>query len=248
MANVATSKYNARGPLKVLWEWNGVDITQFGDGAGTFDYTSGSPVGTFSVGPLPVSGADYPDKDVLIFTSGTGTLAVGYYLINDLPALPERFIYRARVGQREAGSGPLVVFGMQDALHHFSFGLEVDQSGLVLCGNNRDGYFNAGLYRAFTSMIAYPSGVSIEADVMLRDPSTGVDPQVNILLNSAGQGGEAYGKGGGTWTPWGGSPALYDSSWQSGGTIRPALGFFCSTSYGPSWVSELQILTHPWGE
>ena len=247
MANVETNEYNSRAPSKLLWEWNGADISQFGDGAGTFDYTTGTPVGTLSVGAMPVSGADYPDEDVLIFTNGAGTLASGFYLINDLPPLPERFIYRARVGQRTAGSGPLVALGMQDATHHFSFGLEVDQSGLVLCGNNTDGYWLGGLVKAVTS-IAYPSGLTIEADVMIRHPDTGVDPQVNILIESAVQSdGEAYGKGGRSWTPWGGASALYDSSWQSGGPLKPGIGFFCSIGYAPSWMSELQIWSHPWG-
>lgn len=247
MTNVATSRYNSRGPGKLLWEWNGADITQFGDGAGTPDYTSASAGGALSVGAFPVSGADYPNENVLLWTEDNAAIGMSYFLINDLPELPERFVYRARLGKRTTSSGPVVILAMQDATHHFIFGWEVDQTALILCGNNTDGWFQGGLYRAQTAVVAYDSGTQMEFDVMLRDPSTGVDPQVNILARGAGGDWDAYGKGGTAWTPWGGASALYDSSWQSGGTIKkPGIGFYSDNNDPDSWMSELQIFSHPW--
>ena len=250
MANVATSKYNARSPSKVLWEWNGTDITQFGNGSGTPDSTYGSPDGTLSVGAVPTAGIDVPSGNVLKYTTGTATSSAAVFFINDLPTLPERFIYRIRLGPYVAGCAPQVLLAAQDATHNFVFTWYQDETTWQL-GNNNSGIFEAGVYlRAGTATYGpetVDSGVLFEFDVMLRDPDTGVDPQMNATVMNYGMVKPGHVKGGKSWTTWGGSSAAYHSSWQSGGTIKnPGVLFTCNGTAQVGWFGEMQILSHPW--
>jgi len=248
MTNIATSKFNSRAASKVLWEWNGTDITQFGNGSGTPDNTYGSPDGTLSVGAVPTSGIDVPSGDVLIYTTGTATSAHAHFLINDLPPLPERFIYRARLGPKTGAvtCEPFMIFAEQDATHWIGTAYSVGGALQIQLGNNVDGLISAAHYLV-TSITDLSSGIVVEVDVMLRNPDTGVDPQINATLREARAGVVGYGKGGASWSSFGSPPAIYDSSWQSGGTIRqPGIGFLCNGSALTAWIGELQILSHPW--
>ena len=250
MANIATSKYNSRSSSKLLWEWNGSDITQFGNGSGAPDNTYGTPDGTLSVAAVPTASIDVPSNNVLLYTTGTATSAHAHFLINDLPPLPERFIYRARLGPNTGGvtCEPFLIFAEQDATHWMGTAYSTGSVLLIQLGNSVDGIFVAGDSIAVTGVTARLSGVVVEADCMLRDPDTGVDPQINVILHTAIGGALGYGKGGPAWSGFGTRPAIYDSSWQSGGTIKqPGVGFMSNGSSLTAWVSELQIFSHPWG-
>lgn len=240
---------NLPGGSTVLWEWNGADITQFGDGVGTPDNTYGSPDGTLSVGAVPTSNIDVPSGDVLIYTTGSATGAHAHFLINDLPTLPERFIMRARLGPKTGGvtCEPFLIFAEQDELHWVGTAYSTGGTLQLQLGNNRDGLFTAAHFISFGAVSNVDSGVVIEADIMLRDPSSGVDPQVNVIAREARAGVLGYGRGGTAWSSFGSPPAIWDSSWQTGGTIKQlGIGFLCNGASLTAWVGELQILSHPW--
>jgi hypothetical protein len=230
----------------VLWEWNGMDITQFGDGAGTPDYTYGTPDGTLSVSTPTLP--DVPSGNVLRYTTGTATSALALFAINDLPTLPERFIYRIRLGDYDTGCAPSALFAAQDGTHHFHFGWYTTQTTWAI-GNNNSGIYEAGIYLRAGGPGAIDSGIVFEFDVMLRDPDTGVDPQMNAIVSDYGIVNQGYVKGGAVWTTWGGSSAAYHSSWQSGGSVKnPGVMFTCNGTAQTSWIGELQILRHPWAK
>lgn len=232
----------------VLWEWNGNDITQFGNGSGTPDHTYGSPDGTLSVGAVPTASTDVPSGDVLLYTTGTATSAHAHFYINDLPSLPERFIYRARLGPRVGGgtTQPMLIAAGQDELHWYGTAYSGGGVLQVQLGNNRDAVFVAGHYIA-TSIGDENFGTIVELDCMLVDPSTGVDPQINVGLREFRGGLWTAGLGGPAWSSFGSPPSIYDASWQSGGTIKnPGVAFLCNGTAAVSWVGELQILRHPW--
>ena len=241
---LASSQSGVRGGQRVLWEWNGADITQFGDGAGNGDSSYGSPDGTLSVGATPGSGIDVPSGNALIYTTGSATNAIEYYKINDLPPLPERFIFRARLGPETSNCKAIMCFG-QDATHHMAFCWAVSQSTYQLANNN-SGVWEAGLYLRTGGPGTVQSGAVFEIDAMLRHPDTGVDPQICLDVRGPGVSATGYGKGGETWTAWGGSGAAYDSSWQSGGDLTPAISFALGAAATAVWISEMQILSHPW--
>lgn len=248
MANIATSKYNSRAPSKLLWEWNGTDITQFGDGAGTPNATYGTPDGTLSVGAVPTASTDVPSGDVLLYTTGTATSAHAHFYINDLPPLPERFIYRARLGPQLAGvtTQPMLIAGGQDELHWIGTAYSGSNVLQVQFGNNRDAIFVGG-YFVSTGISGINTGLLVELDCMLIDPDTGIDPQINLGLSEFRGGAWTAGLGGPSWSSFGTNVSIYDSSWQSGGSIKnPGVAFLCNGSSVVSWVGELQILSHPW--
>ena len=235
----------------IIWEWNGLDITQFGNGSGTPDNTYGTPDGTLSVGAVPTGSIDVPSANVLIYTTGTATLAHAHFLINDLPTLPERFIMRARLGPKTGSvtCEPILIVGEQDELHWVGTAYNTSGGLQLQLGNNRDGLISAGQFIAVTGVGDESSGIIVELDCMLRDPDTGVDPQINIALREARGGALGYGLGGPAWSGFGTPPAIYDSTWQSGGTIKqPGIAFLCNGSALTAWIGELQILRHPWAK
>ena len=236
------------GGAEILWEWNGVDITQFGDGAGTPDEVSGSPNGVLSVGAAPTSGVDVPSSNVLLYTPGSNTgNNIANFLANDLPSLPERYIMRARIGPKESTCNPLVCCIYQDKSHKMGLGWGGSSGLHVNFFNNTDGT-TSGHYISNTSLPQVDVGLVIEVDCLAVEPSSGVDPRLAMLIQECRYGIAAYGKGGPTsWGSWGGPPAIYDSSWQSGGTIRNFGIVFSNSGVGTAaWVGELQILSHPW--
>lgn len=234
----------------IIWEWNGTDITQFGNGSGTPDHTYGTPDGTLSVGAVPTASTDVPSGNVLLYTTGTATSAHAHFYINDLPSLPERFIYRARLGPR-VGAGttqPMLIAGGQDELHWIGTAYSTGGALQIQFGNNRDGIFTAAHYLV-SSISDENTGLLVELDCMLIDPDTGVDPQINLGVREFRGGLWSAGLGGPAWSTFGSPPAIYDSSWQSGGTIKnPGVAFLCNGTAAVSWVGELQILRHPWAK
>lgn len=232
----------------VLWEWNGSDITQFGDGAGTPDYVVNGANGTFSAGAVPTSGVDVPTSNVLRYASGSATSAYAYFLINDLPDLPERYVIRARLGPRElSNTFARVVCMAQDATHAALIGYGGSAGTYAVLCNNTDSV-TAAHTLLNSSLTDQEAGVVVEIECMAGEPSSGVDPRINMILKEARGGLIAYGKGGPTWSTIGSPPAIYHSSWQLGGSIRrPGLAFYCNGIGGTAaWVGELQILQHSW--
>jgi hypothetical protein len=134
----------------------------------------------------------------------------------------------------------------QDELHSLAFAWFSTQTTWQI-GNNNSGIFEAGIYLRSGGPQTVDSGVVFEFDVMLRDPDTGVDPQINASVINQAIAVPGYPRGGVSWTTWNGSSAAYHSSWQSGGTIKnPGVMFTCNGTAATSWVGEMQILSHPW--
>lgn len=237
------------GAVQVLWEWNGTDITQFGDGAGNPTNTYGSPDGTLSVAAVPTASIDVPSNNVLLYTTGSATAAHAHFLINDLPTLPERFIFRARIGPRTGAvtCEPCLIFCEQDETHWMGTAYNTGGTVQVQFANNVDGLLTAAHFITGSGIAEAASGIVLECDVMLRDPDTGVDPRINAIVREARAGALGYARGGPSWSSFGSPPAIYHSSWQSGGTIKqPGIAFLCNGASLTAWVSELQILSHPW--
>lgn len=232
----------------IIWEWNGVDITQFGDGAGTPDEVSGSPNGVLSVGAVPASGVDVPTSNVLLYTPGSNTGGnFAHFLVNDLPPLPERYIVRARTGPKESTCNPAVNCMYQDKSHRMGWGWGGSSGLHAFLFNNVDGT-TAGHFINNTSLPQTNVGLVVEVDCLAVEPSSGVDPKLAMLIQECRYGIAAYGKGGPTsWSSWGSPPAIYDASWQSGGTLRKFGIQFSNNGVGTAaWIGELQILRHPW--
>lgn len=233
------------GAIQVLWEWNGTDITQFGDGVGTPDYTNGSPNGVLSVGAVPTA-VDVPSTNVLLYTTGSATVTAAHFLINDLPLLPERYVIRARVGPSDSAVIPRLICMEQDGTHSVTVGWGGSAGLYVTLSNNSDGLLD-GYYVRDSALTQLNAGVVVDIECMAREPSSGVDPRINIIPKIGRGGFEAYGKGGISWTTFGSPPAIYDPSWQSGGTIRKPGVYFYNNGVGSvGWIGELQILSHPW--
>ena len=231
------------GGREVLWEWNGVDVSQFGNGVGGPTSTKGSPTGTLSVGTLTSPGGDMVQDTVLIYTAGGTNTTVSYFEINDMPALPERYTVRCRISDR-AGStyaAPAISAFGQDHLH---WGGAFVLTGNLLTGvfaDNVDAFFVSNQLTGTLATVD-PCGHFIEIDVTAREPDTGVDPEVVLRWKTADRGDERAMNG--AWTAW-------DSSWQSGGSVRN-VGLLCDdrTVSTEIWWSELQVLSMPsdtWG-
>jgi poly(3-hydroxybutyrate) depolymerase len=140
----------------------------------------------------------------------------------------------------------MLIAAGQDELHWYGTAYSTGGVLQIQFANNRDGIFTAAHYQVST-IGDENTGTIIELDCMLIDPDTGVDPQINVGLSEFRGGLWSAGKGGPAWSTFGSPPAVYDASWQSGGTIKnPGVAFLCNGTAAVSWAGELQILSHPW--
>src|SRR5210317_1296149 len=137
---LASSQLSRRDGL--LWEWNGTDVSQFGDGDGTpTAVNGGTATGTLAAATLATATQDVQTDKALVFTHTGASNVDSYYIINDLPPLPERFRIVAHLGPREtsnlgANTYPAIVLAWQDGTHFMRlYANSAKNALLVVTGN-----------------------------------------------------------------------------------------------------------------
>lgn len=233
---------------KVLWAWNREDVSQFGNGAGGYDYSlEGTPSGTLSV-------ADAPDTLMcseaprLVYTH-TGNTARAFFLINDLPALPDRFIIEAVIGNRDSNTSPNVIIAFQSTARWFGiYRYATTQLGVVGCnGPLNDGWgdsigFSQGNVRNI------PEGSGFRLICEYRDPDSTHDPGICWWMDGV----PGYRRFLASQFSWAGSSSepkpnvSWNSSWRTGGSIkRLGISFReMGASSGSAFIGDLRILRY----
>lgn len=243
---------------KLLWEWNGQDVSQFGNGLGAPTFTDGGTItGTLTAQPHPTSYSSSQNINRLYYTwTGGGTqFARAWYLINDLPVMPDRYIITGFFGQREASPSGIdtsgsIVAAFQDLTHHFSLikGGGAPTSWFALSGNGDAGnqILGATAQIGLNLNNTLAEGNIFSAFIEVNEPSPGIDPAFYCYMNTPMHGDSIARAPNGFWSPYGGatSPsASWDAGWYTGGTMKD-IGFKMSqrtTTGGHAWFGDLKI-------
>ena len=202
-----------------------------------------------SWGAMPLE----PYAEGLTLTTGGGSTpgvtiwqAVGV----SIPAT-NRFRVQAKVGGRAtaaAGVSPMVFFGAQSALRFCAINRlasnTVRWGGVIRNNVTTFSTYDpaaAGAIGANDNQTGY-----ITLDVIVRQPSGGVDPAFEIVLDSGDGLTTRVGDITTSWT--GGAPphsSGWNAAWQGGGNL--VIGFGCEeyAGAGSSVMSNLAILKHP---
>lgn len=252
-SQLASSQLGSGGRL--LWEWNGTDVSQFGDGDGTPNAVTGTETGTLAASTLSSPNTDATAENVLLYTHTGGTADV-FFTINDLPPLPERYLLQVQLGPRNGSSYglntiPSVVLAFQDATHFIRVGSTSSSNNdfRMFTGNGDVGSASVSSFStqlSVTPVFADDAGVIVEAWCMLAEPDTGVDPRFHVTLAPVQGSGKldvrASTHG---WTAQGGATApstSWDSGWQSGGSIRrPGIWFRELGTAGKGYIGMFKI-------
>jgi hypothetical protein len=244
---VASAQLAGGGGGRLIWEWNGTDVSQLGDGDGTPNAVVGSPTGSLAAAVLGYSGYDEPTDNVLKYTHTGSTSTTAFYIINDLPELPERFIVQVKMGPREStlspNTSPRLVLAYQDPTHHMTWSNNGASSDLLVAANGSDGV-TALCYTSGISEAQYESGSIHTVDCTLGEPSSGVDPRMSFFASNPN--GNLFVRASNSgWSSVGGATcpnSSWDSGWQTGGTIRRVgIAFDEKSSAGSAWVTDLKI-------
>lgn len=249
---LASSQLGRRDGL--LWEWNGTDVSQFGDGDGTpTAVNGGTETGTLAAATLASSSQDVQTDKALVYTHSGATNVDVYYPINDLPPLPERFRIVAKLGPRESsnlgvGTYPGVILAWQDGTHFMRLQSNGSKSALIIVTGNGD-IGSPTVYSSANDVSTTQSqdlGTLVDIYCSLGEPDTGVDPKMHFIVkpfNSTG----FLGVGASTfsWTAAGGATppnTSWNSGWQSGGTVRrPGIMFRETGTAGSGYVGMFKI-------
>lgn len=244
-------------PEKILWKWNGIDYTQFGDGAGNPTATIGSPTGTgLSVTQLS-DNLDCPRIPILSYAHDAVAVPWrAYFMVNDLPELPNKYIIEARMGPTLTGT-----LGQNT----YPYIIPVWQSSARCCEIYRNSQYQAirssngstdvslGCAGNFYSEEAspeqseYDEGRPFRLLCDMRDPD-GVSeyPGFRIISDVADEGGSKRAVYSSDWGAYGGGTCFsssWHSDWLTGGTIKNfGFGFgngACGA--GSAYVADLLI-------
>ena len=247
----------AGGGASVLWEWNGADVSQLGDGAGNPDATVGTATGTISRSTLHTAAGgviDGEDVPVIWFQNGGVGTGERIFLINDLPTMPDRYVLQWRTGPRSAGvfvnCAPSVTLVYQATTHR------------VICYSNGAGSYravsangagedaaNTGAFAGFGTVADVNNGDYMKCLVDVSEPDVSNDPGLTFAWEGLFNRGAAAGRTTG-WTAFGGGNPFnvsFDAGWRTGGTVkRPGVSFFeLAALAGGSYISDLRILSFP---
>jgi hypothetical protein len=240
---------------RLLWKWNESDVSQFGDGDGTPTSTStGSDLnGTLSVATLSGGSSDVTGP-VLKYTH-TGTAGdEAQYVINDLPdSMPERYVIRAHLGPREGtsygqGTMPAILLAYQDSTHLMKISANGARTSLLVTTGN--GSTSTGGDQCFAGVISNSylqddSGLFIDIYCAIKEPDTGVDPEMIFVGRPIMPGTPLVVRANrsGTWTADGATcpTTSWDAGWQTGGTCRQPGIVFRELAAGAGYVGMLRI-------
>lgn len=242
------------GASTLLWEWNGTDVSQFGTGDGTPDSTyQGPAAGTIAAAQITNPDDDAYRGNVILYThSGGDGDTTCWWSINDLPTLPERYLIRAVLGPRDNGAGrwgedtgPGITLAWQDSTHHVRIARASTAANLLLLmGNNTDGSDNYRYSSTLTGNKNTDGGTLVEVLCVLGDPTTGVDPNMQFRVDADSSSRLQVFATTHTWSSVGTNPAVWDSSWQTGGTIRqPGLFFREEGIGGKGYIADFKIFS-----
>lgn len=255
MPNIATNRYNSRWPGRLIWEWNETDVSQFGDGDGTpTAVNGGTETGTLAAVTLASSPEDVQTDKALVYTHSGASNVDSYYLINDLPPLPERFRIIAKLGPRESSNlgvatFPGIVLAWQDGTHLMRVQSDSAKNALIVITGNGNAASPTVYSVAGDLPVGQTNDVGTLLDVYcsLGEPDTGVDPKMHFIVHvfNAASIFECSTSVYGSWVNNGGAtdPATgWDSGWQSGGTVRrPGIMFRELGAAGSGYVGMFKI-------
>lgn len=209
-----------------IWRWNGEDLSQFSDGAGTPTWRSTNAVGTITVDDLPITDGEEAKR---IHFEHTQTLYSSFHnvwLINDLPDdLPDRFVFEFRIGNSDVRAFAGIVLSWQDNTR-FTYLMRRGSTTTTLYYAICNGLtIDTGIsYKnVITGTEAYPGGDWVKAICDYRDPDSTHDPGMSILFDHVNSNTDkvladdsGYSTSGGASPPSSG----WDSGWRTGGTIK----------------------------
>jgi hypothetical protein len=248
----------------ILWRWNGVDITQFGNGAGVPNDQPGpgNSTGTLSTSfiqmtPLPNTLDASSTTPVLMYTTLAGAPGgvQANFLINDLPALPDRYTIRARIGPRGTAQyynniRASIIPAHQNNAHYWYVGRPAASTTLDLfVANGNDGVSNGWQHTGVISSFSNnDSGWFLQIHVDLRDPAgVGTLPGASFRLDTINDGSVYYANTttGGT-TIAGGTSIVTGgwNGWNLSTTLKQVgMAFYEVGGAGASWISDFRIET-----
>jgi hypothetical protein len=251
---IGNSLLDSAAPF-ILWRWNGVDISQFGNGAGVPNDMPGpgNSTGTLSVGFLEPTLDGSAATPILKYTTLAGAPGgvQANFLINDLPALPDRYTIRARIGPRgtiqEYNSiRTSVIPSYQNNTHYWYVGRPAASSTLDLfVANDNDGVTNGWQHSGvITSFSNDDSGWFLQIHVDLRNP-TGGNPGLALRLDTINDGEWYYANtttGGAAIS--GGTP-IYTGwlGWSQATLKNVGVAFYEVGGAGASYISDFRIET-----
>lgn len=236
----------------LLWTWNGTDVSQFSDGAGNPSSGYSSPNGTIAADTITSPIGDAYSGNVIKYSySGGDSDAAAWFVINDLPELPERYLVRAQIGPRDNGASragentsPGIVLAYQDATHNVRVSRAASPTTTltIWTANNSDGISNVRYVAGPTANLNDDGGTFVEVLCITTDPDTGLDPSMMLRLEAdSGVPTRAWGLGT-TWSALGSPPAMWDSSWQSGGRFKNLGVWFQELgASGTGYIADLKI-------
>lgn len=217
---------------KLLWAWNRTDVSQFGDGNGNPTATN---VGTAGTGKLLSSVSTNPDispnfrRLEYSFVGTTGT-TMAFFMINDLPDLPDRYVIYATVGERSANISPAVVLAYQNPNHQFNIRRDATSPSFMqaIAGNGNPGSINVGSAWNLQNVWSEPEAGEVSYYVVeVEEPTSTSDPrlvvwgqEVDSALNSLITFAPSQSTG---WTDFGGATQPgngWDAGWRTGGSMK----------------------------
>jgi len=226
----------------VLWEWNGVDASQFGT-AGSPTATDparngGNMSGSFSVVAPTV---EVTDRPMLKYTH-TGGGGTGFWVINDMPALPDRYIVEAAIGPRAASLYTNTYLGVhpfyQDPTHNLYMRRWTGSIDIAMViSNNIQGWTTPTALTLTSPSIAdsdTPAHIRVYVSCAV-DPGASSDPKFACWWGPFGVR---------SWLPVGDTVfGPWHSSWQGNGTAKNiALSVYELGAAGANVFADLRVL------
>jgi hypothetical protein len=251
----ASPPANADGAGDVIWSWNGVDVTQFGDGLGApvVGDTFGTITGSLSV-VTPSELIDAAIKPTLRYThtGGAGT-PCAFYRINDLPVMPDKYLIECKLGPRDLAplgdnTSPRVLMVYQDATHYVALNRTSTPSTLALDTGNGNNGITVGSRSVATLTNSTPNvteGEELRVYVDLREATAITDPGMRLHARTIGD-AITLRASQANWSSFGGGinpNTTWHAGWRTGGDHkRVGIAFIeIVATAGHGYISDLRI-------
>lgn len=239
-------------PPALLWEWNGVDVSQFGDGVGGPTATDLAAItGSLAAAPFAVNTTETSQNYNRLIYTHTGGTGRAWYMINDLPVLPDRYMLEGVLGGRTTGTATNteanIVLMYQDVTHNFVLRRKGSDATIAqIRGGNGDDGINTGSFRDMGGNFWNSEyGTPFAAMLDTRDPFVGGDPGFRVTLDTNSDGTHLSANVGGSWTAFGGGTlpsTTWDAGWQTGGSMKNVgIAFEEGGAPGSNFVGALRI-------
>lgn len=234
-----------------LWQWNGVDTSQF------TEITRDTGVdGSLGVENHP----DYGFPVLKFEKAAVGNAGFVVFNINDF-VLPSsgRFLVRARIGPRAPQATPTVgdgiVYGdntipmvfpiIHEGSQHSVFLFRAPATRTLLsCAFSNGATFSEstlGAPNACSLGAQGDAGSVIEIFVEFKHPTVSTDPDIRIRIQTFGN----VERNSATWLP---LQAGAHVSWRTANLLLSGVGFYGYTGAGKTYLSDLIIMKHPCDE